>query len=305
MGGEEGKCSSRLDEIKPSKRPFLVLLGKINHAVKGHYVATVVDDNAIPHSFFPSKKFRSDEYHAEFCFEESTFSRLSTTGAVLVEEVLDVVLSPVVNKNGLLFLSMNRPSPNFKQRFDEKIPKTWSIHGTAFRRACLVSISEGTGVDVTTKGFLTFWCMIRSKRRKPQSRQNELVGVRVCIPAREFGEEWARQTHGDAWNSTSYMKGTLGPRPPYEEPRSPLHPGSPNQGPQDSVILAYAWVVPSGLIGDRQSPPTPPPLFLHRERGAVAVGSVEPRVDLSRRCSSNRSCRALRVEGFGSMDPDL
>eukprot|EP00963_Diacronema_lutheri_P002980 scaffold241_cov340-Pavlova_lutheri.AAC.1 len=41
---------------------------------------------------------------------------------------------------------------------------------------------------------------------------------------------------------------------------------------------------------------TPPPLFLHRERGGVAVGSVEPRVDLSRRCSSNRSCRALRVE---------
>ena len=46
--------------------------------------------------------------------------------------------------------------------------------------------------------------MVRSKRRKPQSRQNELIGVRVCIPAREFGEEWARQTHGDAWNSTSY-----------------------------------------------------------------------------------------------------
>eukprot|EP00963_Diacronema_lutheri_P006081 scaffold515_cov339-Pavlova_lutheri.AAC.3 len=46
--------------------------------------------------------------------------------------------------------------------------------------------------------------MIRSKRRKPQSRQNELVGLRVCIRAREFGEEWARQTHGDAWNSTSY-----------------------------------------------------------------------------------------------------
>eukprot|EP00963_Diacronema_lutheri_P002708 scaffold194_cov357-Pavlova_lutheri.AAC.1 len=53
---------------------------------------------------------------------------------------------------------------------------------------------------------------------------------------------------------TGRLKGTLGPRPPYEEPRSPLHPGSPNQGPQDSVILAYAWVVPSGLIGDRQSP---------------------------------------------------
>ena len=34
------------------------------------------------------------------------------------------------------------------------------------------------------------------------------------------------------------VKGTMGPRPPYEEPRSPLHPGSPNQGPQDSVILA-------------------------------------------------------------------
>eukprot|EP00963_Diacronema_lutheri_P003671 scaffold287_cov337-Pavlova_lutheri.AAC.34 len=51
--------------------------------------------------------------------------------------------------------------------------------------------------------------------------------------------------------------------------------------------------------------PTPPPLFLHRERGAVAVGSVEPPEDLSSRSSSNRSCRALRFEGFGSMDPDL
>eukprot|EP00963_Diacronema_lutheri_P003053 scaffold246_cov364-Pavlova_lutheri.AAC.13 len=55
----------------------------------------------------------------------------------------------------------------------------------------------------------------------------------------------------------------------------------------------------------RSTPTTPPPLFLHRERGAVAVGSVEPPEDLSSRCSSNRSCRALRVEGFVSMDPDL
>eukprot|EP00963_Diacronema_lutheri_P006829 scaffold610_cov352-Pavlova_lutheri.AAC.7 len=41
------------------------------------------------------------------------------------------------------------------------------------------------------------------------------------------------------------------------------------------------------------------------ERGGVAVGSVEPPEDLSSRCSSNRTCRALRFEGFGSMDPDL
>jgi len=63
------------------------------------------------------------------------------------------------------------------------------------------------------------------------------------------------------------LKGTLGTRPPYEEPRSPLHPGSPNQGPQDSVILAYAWVVPSGLVGDRQSPPVilgEPPVPIQR-----------------------------------------
>eukprot|EP00963_Diacronema_lutheri_P000039 scaffold1_cov375-Pavlova_lutheri.AAC.39 len=45
---------------------------------------------------------------------------------------------------------------------------------------------------------------MRLKRQKPQSRQKEIVGVHVCIPAREFGEEWARLTHGDAWNSTSY-----------------------------------------------------------------------------------------------------
>eukprot|EP00963_Diacronema_lutheri_P006456 scaffold566_cov364-Pavlova_lutheri.AAC.3 len=50
---------------------------------------------------------------------------------------------------------------------------------------------------------------------------------------------------------------------------------------------------------------TPRPLFLPKERGGVAVGSVEPREDLSGRCCSNRSCRALRVEGFESMDPDL
>lgn len=47
------------------------------------------------------------------------------------------------------------------------------------------------------------------------------------------------------------LKGTPGPRPPYDEPRSPFHPRSPIQGPQDSDILAYAWVAFSGLIGDR------------------------------------------------------
>eukprot|EP00963_Diacronema_lutheri_P011186 scaffold1339_cov389-Pavlova_lutheri.AAC.1 len=43
---------------------------------------------------------------------------------------------------------------------------------------------------------------------------------------------------------------------------------------------------------------TPPPLFLHRERGGVAVGSVEPREGLSGRCCPNRSCRSLCFARF-------
>lgn len=43
MGGEEGKCSSQLDEIKPSRRPFLVLFGKINHALIGKKKRFVVE----------------------------------------------------------------------------------------------------------------------------------------------------------------------------------------------------------------------------------------------------------------------
>jgi len=35
------------------------------------------------------------------------------------------------------------------------------------------------------------------------------------------------------------------------------------------------------------------------------VGSVEPQEDFSGRCCSNQRFRALRVEGFVSMDPDL
>ena len=46
--------------------------------------------------------------------------------------------------------------------------------------------------------------MIRSKRQKLQSRHKELTGKCVCIPAREFGEEWARKTLGHAWESTWY-----------------------------------------------------------------------------------------------------
>lgn len=51
-------------------------------------------------------------------------------------------------------------------------------------------------------------------------------------------------------------------RPPCEEPSSPLHPGS-----QDFVILAFAWVPTSCLIGDGQSPLVilgKPPVNMHR-----------------------------------------
>ena len=46
-------------------------------------------------------------------------------------------------------------SSDFKQRFDEKIPKTWHIHGPVARWTSLVLILEGRWLDVMTKGFLT------------------------------------------------------------------------------------------------------------------------------------------------------
>eukprot|EP00963_Diacronema_lutheri_P004436 scaffold336_cov372-Pavlova_lutheri.AAC.10 len=70
---------------------------------------------------------------------------------------------------------------------------------------------------------------------------------------------------------------------------------------KDPCVLTHG-IPPTKITGEQG---TPPPLFLHRERGGVAVGSVEPPEDPSRRCCPNRSCRALCVEGFGSMDPGL
>jgi len=44
-------------------------------------------------------------------------------------------------------------------------------------------------------------------QRHEQRRQwppNLLIGARVRIPAAEFGFEWARGAHGEAWSDTWY-----------------------------------------------------------------------------------------------------
>ena len=64
----------------------------------------------------------------------------------------------------------------------------------------------------------------------------------------------------------------MSPRPPYEEPRSPLHPGHPTMGPRIRLYLLNRWVVPSGLIGDERSPPDHSwvnPRSLYRDRSLL------------------------------------
>ena len=43
-------------------------------------------------------------------------------------------------------------------------------------------------------------------RRKQRRRElpHPLIGARIHIPAAEFGEEWAREAHGEAWDDTWY-----------------------------------------------------------------------------------------------------
>eukprot|EP00963_Diacronema_lutheri_P006479 scaffold566_cov364-Pavlova_lutheri.AAC.26 len=46
--------------------------------------------------------------------------------------------------------------------------------------------------------------MAHRRKQRRQRPPNPLIGARVRIPAAEFGEEWAREAHGEAWSDTWY-----------------------------------------------------------------------------------------------------
>lgn len=79
-----------------------------------------------------------------------------------------------------------------------------------------------------------------------------LIKKDVCLYVLKLVHSVQHHSHvkTDVLEDLHEEEGTMALRPPCEEPSSPLHPGS-----QDFVILAFAWVVTSCLIGDGQSPP--------------------------------------------------
>lgn len=46
--------------------------------------------------------------------------------------------------------------------------------------------------------------MAPQRKQCRQELHNPLIGARICVPTSKFGEEWAREAHGEAWNDMWY-----------------------------------------------------------------------------------------------------